>query len=871
MSFAGPERHDLDLGRHRAGVDGPEQCVEAELRPRRPELARLPIDEPEAALLFEDRVDLPDERHAIDWLYVDEVLSRTEPLLVVALEALVLLGDGGEDRFQARRSSQTNCVHLGAEPALADLDPTDVRDLLGVDWTVLQMATDHAVEQGACEARDRVLPVDASEPAFGFARAPFVCRQQRRRDPDRITLDGDRERDHALYAMLSMARAYLDSAPSQPGIIWCLGNRLSDLSPLTRAVVLGLAAVLALMIGAFGAFRVFGSGSVLGDVELLGVAIGGLTEEEAAQAIDGAEAQLLRTPILVDVGGRTTDVTGEQVGGGVEPDLLADAMENGREGSVFAQLLWWIGSLFSAPVELDTGFGVNPTAVDQVADIWDTDLIDSPPFPGAIRIDGGAAVAEYPRAGVSVERDGLSTLLTEAILAGTTDIVPISTVTTTPAVEPRELDAATARANLWIGNPITLTTPDGSQDVVFGQADLANAFVADVSIDGEIELTFDEAIIGSYLLNQRDLIETAPVDAELEIDGYDVVIRPGRNGTLIDEGETVAALVGLADTASRRGTLPVEEGAEPEVTTEDLDALGIEHMVIQFTTYHDCCAARVTNIQLMADTVDGAIIGPGDTFGINEFVGQRTLENGYLDAGTIIRGEIVETVGGGVSQFATTLYNSVFWGGYEDVQHKPHSFYFSRYPEGIESTVSFPQPEMSFRNDTDRSIMIRTSYTDTSITVRIYGFNDGRIVAGAHRNGSTNFEIIAEGGADAKVVRGSVSDRTDFTEPTTEYRANPELTPEDQVETQSPREGWTVVVTRAIEQRGSEAEQRWTVRYLPQRQILEVHPCNVPDSEITCPTTTTLPPTTLPPESTDDVRTLSSVGVDPEELGYEFR
>ena len=647
-----------------------------------------------------------------------------------------------------------------------------------------------------------------------------------------------------------MDRGYPDSGSQRTGIILVLGNRLSDLDPLTRAVLLGLSAVLALMIGGFGAFRVLGSGSVLGDVELLGVSIGGLPEPDAAVTIENAEEQLLRTPILVDVDGRTTDVTGEQVGGGVEPDLLAEAMQNGRDGSVIGQFFWWIGSLFSGPVALETGFTVDAGAVDLLADTWDTDLIDAPPFPGAVRIEDGTAIAEYPRPGVSVQREGLPGLLAEAILAGSTEIVPIPTVTTTPAAEPRDLDAATARANLWIGNPITLITPDGSQEVVFGQTDLSNAFVANVTMDGEIELSFDEEIIGSYLLNQRDLIETAPMDARLEIDGYDVVITPGRNGTLIDEGETVATLIALADTATRRGPLPVEEGAEPEVTTEDLETLGIDHMVIQFTTYHDCCAARVTNIQLMADTIDGAIIGPGETFGINEFVGERTLEKGYLDAGTIIRGEIVETVGGGVSQFATTLYNTVFWGGYEDVQHRPHSFYFSRYPEGIESTVSFPQPEMAFRNNTDRSIMIKTSYTDTSITVRIYGWNDGRIVAGAHRNGSTNFEIIAEGGPDAKRIRGSVSDRTDFTEPTTEYRPNPELTPEEQVETQSPREGWTVIVTRTIEQGGSETDQRWTVRYLPQRQILEVHPCNVPDSGITCPTTTTLPPTTVPADTT---------------------
>lgn len=628
-----------------------------------------------------------------------------------------------------------------------------------------------------------------------------------------------------------------------------LGNRLSELDPLARAVVLGLTAVLALVIGGFAVFRVMGSGSVLGDVRVLDTPLGGADEAEAAELIGDVEDRLLRTPLLLDIDGRTASITGEQIGGSIGQDVVVRAMENGRTGSVVSQLFWWIGSIFSDPVELDPGLSVDPDAVEQLAAVWDTDLIGSPPFPGSIVVSEGVAIAEYPRPGTSVDRSGLVELLRDELLSGRSEPVSVPTNTVVPGASDRELDAAASRANLWIGNSITLTPPNDEPDVVFNPSDLANAFRSIVTLDGTIELSFDEAIVESYLLNQREIIESAPVDAELEIDGYDVVVVPGRPGTLIDGSETTRLLEMLGDTSARRGALPVEEGAEPDVTTAELEALGIERMVVQFTTYHDCCAARVTNIQLMADTVDGAIIEPGGTFGINDYVGQRTLEDGYLDAGTIIRGEIVETVGGGVSQFATTLYNTVFWGGYEDVEHKPHSFYFSRYPEGIESTVSFPQPEMAFRNNTGRAIMIKTAYTDTSITVRIYGSNDGRTIAGAHRNGSTSFEVISEGGPDAKVVRGNVSERTDFTEPTTEYRANPELTPGTQVETQAPRQGWTVVVTRTIEQGGESTEERWVVRYLAQRQILEVHPCEVPNSGVTCPTTTTLPPTTTTTEA----------------------
>ena len=150
--------------------------------------------------------------------------------------------------------------------------------------------------------------------------------------------------------------------------------------------------------------------------------------------------------------------------------------------------------------------------------------------------------------------------------------------------------------------------------------------------------------------------------------------------------------------------------------------------VSEFTTFHPCCQPRVTNIQRMADLVDGVIVLPGEEFSLNEHVGLRTEENGFVEAPMILRGEFVPSVGGGVSQFATTLFNAIFYGGYEDVYHQPHSYYFSRYPEAREATVSFPNPELIFRNDTAAAVLIRTEYTDESITVKFFGDNEGRQV-----------------------------------------------------------------------------------------------------------------------------------------------
>jgi len=149
-----------------------------------------------------------------------------------------------------------------------------------------------------------------------------------------------------------------------------------------------------------------------------------------------------------------------------------------------------------------------------------------------------------------------------------------------------------------------------------------------------------------------------------------------------------------------------------------------------FTTYYNACTnCRVTNIQLIGDTVDDAIVQPGEVFSINGYVGQRTEAKGYVEAGAIIGGKLVSSghpanIGGGTSQFATTLYNAVFFAGLEDISHRPHSVWFSRYPMGREATLSWTSPDVKFRNTTPWPVRIDVSHTSTSITVAMIGVSD---------------------------------------------------------------------------------------------------------------------------------------------------
>jgi hypothetical protein len=240
----------------------------------------------------------------------------------------------------------------------------------------------------------------------------------------------------------------------------------------------------------------------------------------------------------------------------------------------------------------------------------------------------------------------------------------------------------------------------------------------------------------------------------------------------------------------------------------------------------------------MARTIDGSIVWPGETFSINETVGQRTEAKGYVRDGAIINGEVYccdspVNVGGGVSQFGTTFFNAVFFGGYEDVEHQPHSIYFSKYPEGREATLGYMHPDVVFRNNTDAPVIIRTAYTSTSITVLFFGNNGGLKVASER------------------------SDRRNFTEPRVIYEENPALSPGTEEVVSRGSEGWTVTVTRVITYPdGTVERERFTWRYRGSAKKIQVASCATVSGSARCTTppstttSTTSPTTTVPPTTT---------------------
>jgi vancomycin resistance protein YoaR len=197
-----------------------------------------------------------------------------------------------------------------------------------------------------------------------------------------------------------------------------------------------------------------------------------------------------------------------------------------------------------------------------------------------------------------------------------------------------------------------------------------------------------------------------------------------------------------------------------------------------------------TNIRVIAEKVNGALVKPGETFSLNTFTGTRGTAQGYVPANVIEGGRLAKAVGGGISQFATTMFNAVFFAGLEDVHHKPHSFYISRYPAGREATVFDGLIDLAWKNDTNTGIYVQTEWVSGgSITVTFWGTKH------------VDVESVS-------------SDRRNVTEPASQDK------PDDGTcIPQSGAEGFDITVTRVFKDANAGAEIRrenFTTHYIPE-------------------------------------------------------
>ncbi len=167
-----------------------------------------------------------------------------------------------------------------------------------------------------------------------------------------------------------------------------------------------------------------------------------------------------------------------------------------------------------------------------------------------------------------------------------------------------------------------------------------------------------------------------------------------------------------------------------EMTLEEALSFGIISPISEFETeYTSGAFERNTNIHLAADLLDNSIVpANGGVWSFNKTAGECNAEKGFLEAHAIAGNTLIDEIGGGICQVATTVFNAVYEAGYPIVERHNHTIYFSSYPQGRDAAISWPSPDLKWENNSPSDILLRMSYTDTTVKAILYGENMGYVV-----------------------------------------------------------------------------------------------------------------------------------------------
>ena len=506
-----------------------------------------------------------------------------------------------------------------------------------------------------------------------------------------------------------------------------------------------------------------------------GVDVSGLSTAEAEAKVD--RALRLRASDVITVTHGTQEFPIYPSGAGLRVDVEQSVRQAGGRPSLnpvrFARL--FVGQV-SVPLVVSADEERLGSAISSIATV-----VDQPAVEPLITFDGTTPQVRPPEQGRVVDREAASVAVRAAYLTETRVELPMRR--SAPTVGRRGVTAAMKQiVEPALSGPVTVKIGDQEVELpVSAYAPALSVRVVGVALRPHLDVN----LLAKPLTDATTGIAQTAVDATVTIRNGKPVVVPAKPGVGLQPAEMAVKLVPAILAKGARRSVTVESKiVQPKFTTEDATALNITEKVSDFVSYFHYAPYRNHNQSRAAELIDGTLLKPGQTFSMNDTVGERSAENGFVKGIVIGDGGVFrENFGGGVSQVATTVYNAAFFAGLEDVEHHPHTFYLPRYPEGREATLWYGNLDLRFKNTLSSGVLIRAWVVKGSPT----------------RRGEMRAQMWSTKEWD---IRSTLSERYNEREPATRYD------PTDECVRQQASEGFDVDVTREFRRPGSDEVEK---------------------------------------------------------------
>ena len=243
-------------------------------------------------------------------------------------------------------------------------------------------------------------------------------------------------------------------------------------------------------------------------------------------------------------------------------------------------------------------------------------------------------------------------------------------------------------------------------------------------------VTINNAKLENSLADLAQKANKAPTDARLKIeDGKVAVFSLSEKGLALDEKKSKDILIDYLKNS--KNITPIDlpyAQIEPEVLTTATDNMQIDTLIGEgHSNFRGSTKNRIWNINVATARFNGLLIKPNEEFSFVKVLGPVDGEHGYLPELVIKQDKTEPEFGGGICQVSTTAFRAAIYSGLEITARQNHAYPVSYYnPQGMDSTVYIPRPDLRFKNNTPGYILIQTKIEGTELIFQFYGVSDGR-------------------------------------------------------------------------------------------------------------------------------------------------
>ncbi len=511
------------------------------------------------------------------------------------------------------------------------------------------------------------------------------------------------------------------------------------------------------------------------------------------------------------------DTSMQQLGATIPAETIADeALSVGRraDGGPLQRFgLFFVGE--DVPVSID----VPEDAVEKLSTKIDKsigqDRVDA-----NVYVNNGKAEIVPGKDGKAVDRQQLTEALSSALMSGestTTFDAPVTDAHSRITTE--QAQQACEQINRAIAAGATFTYDGKSWTAK--PAELGDwTYLETVEDEGgyKLHIYIDEDIATKAIVKGVNAtIKSDKIKVTFEGSGEDITVHTQGDTSIPEVPQTVAELDealygenGRAWAATEEKEpikLDVNASTAPEtLSVEQAEDLGIITVIGEYTTEfsnYEGTENRNHNIKLVADIIDGSVArADGGVWSFNEQTGDTTKDPPFASAGSIIDGRHVDSIGGGICQVATTVFNAVYEAGLDIVERHNHSYYIANYPTGRDVGVSYGEMEFKWKNSLPNDVLLKTSYTDTSVTAKLYSV-------------ATGYQVTSETGEWEKGAKYGV-----------EFVEDSSLAPGSSYVETAGEDGSSITVKRTVKDSSGKiiSEQQFDSVYWAQNEVIAIGP-----------------------------------------------